>query len=366
MNALLALPFVARLLLAIGLSGIISYAATPLVKRMAYVVGAVDVPKDNRRMHDHPIPRLGGLAIALAFLLTTLLCVQLDKELQGIMLGGIIILVLGVLDDSLTLPALPKFFVQILAAIVVVAHGSTIRYLTNPFSSDPGACFDLGVLAIAVTIIWIVMLTNAVNFIDGLDGLAVGVSGISAMSMLVIALLVSEDNVALIMAAIFGACMGFIPYNKNPAKIFMGDTGSTFLGFILACMSVQGMFKMYAVISFSVPFLVLGIPIFDICFAVLRRLAKHQNPMVADREHIHHRLIDMGLSQKQTVAVAYTLTGVLGLAAVLLTQSSEMRTLILLCAVAIVVVLTLLVIYGPAHRPSQHKEKVADQEGKGK
>lgn len=366
MNAFLSLPFMVRLVIAILLSGAIAFFTTPFVKWMAYKVGAVDVPKDNRRMHDHPIPRLGGLAIAIAFILTSALCVPLDKELQGIMLGGIIILVLGVLDDSLTLPALPKFFVQIVAAIVVVAHGVTIQRFTNPFAGDPYASFDLGFLAAPITVIWIVMLTNAVNFIDGLDGLAVGVSGISALCILIIALLVSEEDVALIMAAVFGSCMGFIPYNKNPAQIFMGDTGSTFLGFILACMSIQGMFKMYAVISFAVPFLVLGIPIFDICFAVIRRLAKHQNPMVADREHLHHRLIDMGLSQKQTVAVAYTLTGVLGFAAVLLTQSGEMRTLILLCAVAVVVALAILVIYGPAHRPNQNKDKVADQEGKGK
>ena len=172
--------------------------------------------------------------------------------------------------------------------------------------------------------------------------------------MLVIALLVSEESVALIMAALMGACIGFVPYNKNPAQIFMGDTGSTFLGFVLACMSVQGVFKFYAVVSFVVPFLILGVPIFDICFAVLRRLAKHQNPMVADREHIHHRLIDMGFSQKQTVAITYILTGILGLAAVLLTSSGEVKTLILIGAVIVVGALGLLVIFGPSHRPAAH------------
>jgi len=354
MSALLAQPFLFRLLLAVGLSAAISFASTPAVKKMAFKVGAIDVPKDNRRMHDHPIPRMGGLAIALAFILTSLLSVELNQQLQGIMLGGILILVLGVLDDSLTLPALPKFIVQIIAAIVVVSHGCTIQFITNPFSSQPGDCIDLGVLAIPVTIIWIVTLTNAVNFIDGLDGLAVGVSGISSATMLVIALLVSEESVAIIMAALMGACVGFVPYNKNPAQIFMGDTGSTFLGFVLACMSVQGVFKLYAVISFVVPFLVLGVPIFDICFAVLRRLAKHQNPMVADREHIHHRLIDMGFSQKQTVAITYILTGILGLAAVLLTSSGEVKTLILIGAVIVVGALGLLVIFGPSHRPAVH------------
>lgn len=362
MNALLELPFTARLLLAIGLSALISFAATPAVKRMAYKVGAVDVPKDSRRMHDHPIPRLGGLAIALAFILTTLVTVELDQQMQGILLGSIIILVLGVLDDSLTLPAMPKFIVQIIAAIVVVAHGCTIRFITNPFSSQVGDCIDLGILSVPVTIIWIVMLTNAVNFIDGLDGLAVGVSGISAATILVIALLVAEESIAIIMAALLGSCLGFIPYNRNPAKIFMGDTGSTFLGFILAAMSIQGMFKLYAIISFVVPFLILGIPIFDICFAVLRRLAKHQNPMTADRGHIHHRLIDMGFSQKQTVAITYILTGILGLAAVLLTSSGEVKTLILIGAVIVVGALGIMIIFGPSYRPETPVDPKTEKE----
>ena len=357
MRALLTLPFWARVLISIGVAALISFASTPMVKRMAFKVGAVDVPKDNRRMHDHPIPRLGGLAIALAFLLTTLLTVELDQQMQGILLGGILILVLGVLDDSLTLPAMPKFIVQIVAAAIVVAHGCTIRFLTNPFSSQPGDFIDLGVLSAPITIIWIVTLTNAVNFIDGLDGLAVGVSGISAATMLVIALLVAEERVALVMAALLGACLGFIPYNKNPAQIFMGDTGSTFLGFILAAMSIQGCFKLYAIISFVVPFLILGVPIFDICFAVFRRLAKHQNPMQADRGHIHHRLIDMGFSQKQTVAITYTLTGILGLAAVLLTSSGEVKTLILIGTVIVVGALGIMVIFGPAHRPTEQKKE---------
>ena len=138
---------------------------------------------------------------------------------------------------------------------------------------------DLGRWSVPITIFWIVAITNAVNFIDGLDGLAVGVSAISAATLLVIALLVAESNIAIVVAALLGACLGFLPYNFNPAKIFMGDTGATFLGFILASLSIQGMFKLYAIVSFAVPFLILGIPIFDICLAIIRRLAKHQNPM---------------------------------------------------------------------------------------
>ena len=329
MNALLSLPFLARVLLALGVAAAISYLSTPFVKKLAFKIGAVDVPKDNRRMHKKPIPRLGGLAIVIAFLLCTFLFVKLEKQMQGILLGAIIILVVGVLDDCLALPALPKFFAQIAAGTIVVLHGCEIRYVTNPFSVVP---FDLGWMAGPVTVFWIVLMTNAVNFIDGLDGLAVGVSGISTCTMLVIALLLGEESVAVILAALLGACIGFIPYNFNPAQIFMGDTGSTFLGFVLASISVQGLFKMYAVISFMVPFLILGVPFFDVSFAVIRRLAKGQNPMTADRGHIHHRLIDMGFSQKQAVAVLYIISAILGLSAVVLTTTNVLKAMLFLLA----------------------------------
>jgi UDP-GlcNAc:undecaprenyl-phosphate/decaprenyl-phosphate GlcNAc-1-phosphate transferase len=283
-----------------------------------------------------PIPRLGGLAIFIAFIFSVLLFADVDRQMQGILLGSVIIVVLGVLDDIMTLKALPKFFVQIAAAGVAVYYGCRIEFISNPNLFSSTLYVSLKWLSVPVTIIWIVAITNAVNFIDGLDGLAVGVSAISTASLLVIALMVSESNIAIILAALLGACLGFIPYNFNPAKIFMGDTGSTFLGYILACLSIQGLFKMYAIISFAVPFLILGVPIFDICFAFLRRIAKGQNPMVADRGHVHHRLIDMGFSQKQSVAITYLITAILGLAAVVLTSSGEVRAMILIAAVFIV------------------------------
>ena len=175
-------------------------------------------------------------------------------------------------------------------------------------------------------------ITNAVNLIDGLDGLACGVSTISSMTLLVIALVVSEGDVALLMAALAGGCIGFLPYNMNPAKIFMGDTGSTFLGYILAVVSVNGLFKFYTIISFAVPFLMLGLPIFDTCFAFIRRIAHGQSPMHADRSHVHHRLIDMGFNQKQAVAVLYIISGILGLSAVVLTTSGPVKAMLLLMA----------------------------------
>ena len=201
------------------------------------------------------------------------------------------------------------------------------------------------------------------NLIDGLDGLAVGVSAISTASITVIALMVSEVNVAIVLAALFGACLGFIPYNMNPAKIFMGDTGATFLGYVLATLSVTGLFKMYAIISFAVPFLILGVPIFDICFAFLRRIAKGQNPMKADRGHVHHRLIDMGFSQKQAVAISYMLAGILGLAAVLLTSSGELKALILIGTIFVVGAIGMRAIFS-AREPAKNEDAQPEPETK--
>ena len=329
------LPAVGAAAAALAAAALVALLTTPVVRSLAFRVGAVDVPKDGRRMHDHPIPRMGGLAIFFGFLLSVLLFLPLTPQLRGMLMGGVIIVILGIFDDIFALPALPKLLVQIGAALVAVLHGNVIQVLSNPniFSSDP--YWDLGFLSVPITVVWIVGITNAVNLIDGLDGLACGVSTISSMTLLVIALVVLEPDVALITAALAGGCLGFLPYNLNPAKIFMGDTGSTFLGFILAVVSIQGLFKFYTFISFAVPFLMLGLPIFDTCFAIIRRLAKGQSPMAPDRGHIHHRLIDMGFSQKQAVAMLYVISAILGLSAVVLTTSGVLRAMFFLAALAV-------------------------------
>ena len=317
---------------ALGVALIVAFILTPVVKVLAQKVGAVDVPKDNRRMHDHPIPRMGGLAIFLGFLISALVFVQITPQLRGMLLGAVIIVVLGIFDDIYSLRASFKFVVQIVAALIAVCSGNIIQIISNPnvFSSNP--YWDLGWLAYPVTVIWIVAITNAVNLIDGLDGLANGVSAISATTVLVIALIGGQFQVAVVMAALVGACVGFMPYNMNPAKMFMGDTGATFLGYILATMSIQGLFKFYAIISFAVPFLILGLPIFDTAFAFIRRIAHGQSPMHADRSHIHHRLIDMGLNQKQAVATLYVISAILGLSAVVLTTGGPEKAMLLLLA----------------------------------
>ena len=313
---------IAYVALALLTALVISFLMTPVVKTFAYKVGAVDVPKDARRMHKVPIPRLGGLAIFIGFMVSVLVLggVRGNSQLQSILLGSVIIVVLGVVDDICPLPAMLKFVVQIAAALIPALNGVVIQAFSNPNIFSESLYWVLGPLSVPFTVLWIVAITNAVNLIDGLDGLANGVSAISATTMLVIALLASEAEVAIVMAALVGACVGFMPYNLNPAKMFMGDTGATFLGYILATMSIQGLFKFYAIISFAVPFLILGLPIFDTAFAFIRRLAHGQSPMHADRGHIHHRLIDMGLNQKQAVATLYVISAMLGLSAVVLTM----------------------------------------------
>ncbi len=336
----------------------ISICATPLVRRLAFKIGAVDVPKDSRRMHDHPIPRLGGLAIFFGFLLSVLLFVPIGRGLRGILLGAVIIVVLGIFDDIYSLRAMPKFIIQIVAASVAVAHGVSIEAINNPniFSEEP--YWVLGWLSIPVSVIWIVAITNSVNLIDGLDGLADGVSTIGALTMLVIALLLGEEDIAVICGALVGACVGFMPYNLNPARIFMGDTGATFLGFILACVSIQGLFKYYAVISFLVPFIILGLPIFDTSAAFIRRILRGQSPMTADRGHIHHKLIDMGMNQKQAVSTLYIISGVLGLSAVMLTSTGGGKAMIFIAALVLVGVIAARAVFPPHHdHPHDQEER---------
>ena len=318
-----------------------TFATTPLVRRFAFKIGAIDIPKDNRRMHKKPTPRIGGLAIIFGFTVATLCFAQPSRQLYGTLAGAAIIAVMGVIDDCKNLPAKLKCVIQIIAALVVVFAGDIkIDVFTNPnFLSDNPYWVLPEWLSVTLTVIWIVFITNAVNFIDGLDGLAAGVSAIMSISLVFISIRVGEYPIAILGIALMGSCFGFLPFNFNPAKIFMGDTGSTFLGFMLATLSIQGVFKSYAVISFAVPLLILGLPLFDALFAMIRRILRGQSPMTADRGHLHHRLVDMGFSQKQTVFILYAISGVLGITAVLLAESGVLRALLLVICVLILLLI---------------------------
>ena len=301
----------ANILFAFIIAYIVTFVLTPFVKKLAFKIGAVDVPRDNRRMHKRPTARLGGLAIYFGFMISAFLFCEIDKQLAGIMIGATIIVILGVFDDIYALSAKLKFAVQFGAALFPCIMGVQVEFIRVPQFISPSGYIGLGLLAIPVTMIWIVGISNAVNLLDGLDGLACGVSSISALTLLSIALIAGEPAVAFVTSALVGACFGFLPYNFNPAKLFMGDTGALFLGFMLAATSVQGLFKGYAVISNAAPFVSLGLRIFDTLSAIIRRIKNGRPIMSPDREHLHHRLVDAGFSQKQAVTIIYILCSIL-------------------------------------------------------
>ena len=301
-TAIPELKSIGYILLAIVVSGVLSLLLTPIVKVFSVKIGAVDVPKDGRRMHDHPIPRLGGLAIFLAFMVSVLIFVPLDTAKKGMLLGAVIIVILGIFDDIHALSAKLKFLVQLVAALVATLMGNRIEVLTNPniFSDNP--IWELGWLSFPVTVIWIVAITNAVNLIDGLDGLACGVSTISSLTMLVIALLVSNTNVATVMAALVGACIGFLPYNFNPAKIFMGDTGSLFLGSLVASLAFE-LKNPFLAITMGGVYVIEGVSVIlqVICFKIAKKRLFKMAP-------IHHHLEKCGWDENKICLVAITLT----------------------------------------------------------
>ncbi|MCL2838325.1 MAG: undecaprenyl/decaprenyl-phosphate alpha-N-acetylglucosaminyl 1-phosphate transferase [Oscillospiraceae bacterium] len=350
-----------RIILSLLVAFLVSFSATPVVMLYANKIGAMDVPKDNRRVHKKPIPRIGGLAIFYGFIISVLIFAAIDREMMGILIGSVIIVTVGVIDDIKGLPAIVKLIFQLIAAGVVVYSGVQIEFLGIPnFISEYGGVIPLtGWISTGVTVLWIVAATNAVNLIDGLDGLAVGVSSIASMSLLALTLfVVGEPNIPIITAAVAGAGFGFLPYNYNPAKIFMGDTGSTFLGFILACVAVQGLFKMSAVMSLAIPILILGLPLFDTGFAFLRRMLKGQSPMTPDRGHLHHRLLDMGFTQRQAVAILYTMAAVLSLSAVVISTRGFSRGLLLVLAVAVIMMLGMKIrMQKAAPRLARRKER---------
>lgn len=317
---------------------LVSFASTPIASAIATRVGAVDKP-NKRRINQVPIPRMGGLAIYFGFLVAVLCFADIaSSEIRGILLGSVMVVVLGALDDVYQLPAVLKFGAQIVIALFVIWHGVDVQIITNPFPWAESQYINIGNWGYLLTTLWIVGVTNAVNLIDGLDGLAVGTSTISCITLFIIALFTGEMTIALLLIAVIGACLGFLPYNSHPAKIFMGDTGSTFLGFIMATVSVQGLFKSYAVITVAIPILILGLPIFDTGFAILRRIIQHKPVFAPDRGHLHHRLLDHGYNQKQAVYILYVISAALSLLAIITLFVSSAKAMIFLAAMLIILI----------------------------
>ena len=289
----------------------VSFLMCPLVKSFAYKIGAIDVPKDNRRMHKKPVPRLGGLAIFLGFIVSMLLFVKVDHQLQGILLGASIIVVLGVVDDMSPLRAYFKFCVQIFAALVAVFHGVVIQTLSNPNVFAESPYWDLGWLSIPITVLWIVGITNAVNLIDGLDGLAAGITGMAAITLFIMFMTLQQTEAALLAAITAAVAGAFLIYNFYPASIFMGDSGSMLLGLLLGSVSLVGTTRLLSITLLIVPVIVALVPIIDTAAAIVRRLRKHESIATPDAGHIHHRLLLRGYSQRKAVLLIYLWTAVL-------------------------------------------------------
>jgi UDP-GlcNAc:undecaprenyl-phosphate GlcNAc-1-phosphate transferase len=315
----------------------ISFIATPLVKMLANKIGAIDVPKDSRRVHKKPTPLLGGLAIYIAFVAVVFLKKgSISTSEWGILAGATVIVIGGILDDKFELRPLIKLAFQLVAAVCLLAADVQIESITNPFGNIPYV--SLGLLYVPLSIIWIVGVTNAINFIDGLDGLAAGSALISTLTILLVAILKERYATACLTAILSGAILGFLPYNFNPASIFMGDTGAQLLGFILAAISIEGAVKSATAIAIAVPILALGLPIFDTLFAMVRRKVNGKPMSQADRGHLHHRLLDMGLSQRQAVLIMYVISAALGGIAIIALQISSKGAYFLLAAVIVVIV----------------------------
>lgn len=305
-------------ILAFTIALAVAYFITPQVKDLAIKLGALDAP-DDRKVHTRPIPRMGGLAIYAAFMLAVVASMHISREIMGLLVGGTVILIVGIIDDLKPLPARVKLLGQIVAAAVLVMFDIRIEWLTNPF----GEMLYVDYLAIPLTIIWVVSLTNTVNLIDGLDGLAAGVSTIASITILLVALQQNFFTVAILTAALAGSAFGFLQHNFNPAKIFMGDTGSMFLGYMLAAISILGAVKSAATIALIVPIVALGLPILDTAFAIIRRYMSGRPIFKPDKGHLHHRLLEMGLTQKQAVLLMYVISGCLGLSAIALTEVNK-------------------------------------------
>ena len=335
------------------LAFVVAFVATPYTIKLAKKVGAVDIPKDERRTHNRTIPRFGGPAVILGFLVSTIYLLivmsmertinlfgieQIGTKLLGFLFGVIIIAIFGIIDDIKTVNPFVKLVGQILATVVVIYSGIRIDGITLPFLNFPQIH---EVTSIILTFIWIIIVTNAINLIDGLDGLSSGISVISAVSLLIIFVLNGSSMVSIVLiTALAGALVGFLPYNFAPAKTFIGDTGSNFLGFALAVISILGSAKTYTAVVIVLPLIVLGLPIFDTLMAIIRRIIKGKSIKAvfkADKGHLHHRLLARGYSQKQAVILLYGISAILGIFAVILIDSGIWKALSFLFIVIIAI-----------------------------
>ena len=325
------------------LAFITTFVVTPHTMRLAKKVGAIDIPND-RRVNKKPMPRLGGLAVISGFLVSIIylfITTSIEGKLNLFgeenyyikMIGFFVgILVLGItcyIDNVKGIPSLVKLTAQIIASIIVVACGIRIENISIPFTE--GKIVISGIFSYIITVCWIIGITNAINLIDGLDGLSSGVTLISCLSLLMVFALNGSPLIAIVLiTALAGALVGFLPFNFSPAKTFIGDTGSNFMGFSLAIISILGVAKTYTALVLIAPIIILGMPIFDTIFAIFRRIIKGKSIKAVfkpDKGHLHHKLMAKGYTQKQAVLIMYGITAILGMFAVILLESGIWKAL---------------------------------------
>ncbi|MFJ8457737.1 glycosyltransferase family 4 protein [Lysinibacillus xylanilyticus] len=337
---------------------IASILLTPLVKRLAFRIGAVDAP-NYRKVHARIMPRLGGLAIFLAFLIGIAILYPFlinvlpyytsEYSLLAIILGACIIVATGVIDDMREISAKAKMLGQLAAALIVIfVGGIQIDEVNLPFVGE----LDFGLLSIPLTILWIIGITNAINLIDGLDGLAAGVSTIALMTLAVMAFNMGNMFVLAIAAILAAASIGFLFYNFHPAKIFMGDTGALFLGFMISVLALLG-FKNVTFVSLIIPIIILGVPISDTFFAIVRRVRMKKKWSDPDKSHLHHRLLDMGFTHRQTVLLIYGIAMMFGLAAVIFSMAKVWGAILLVAVIltAIEIFVEIIGLAGKNYKP---------------
>jgi UDP-GlcNAc:undecaprenyl-phosphate GlcNAc-1-phosphate transferase len=311
------------ILIAYLAAAVATCALTPAARALAVRAGALDHPNE-RKVHTTPVATWGGLAIVAGFLLGGLVAGGLHqipaRALVGVVAGGVMVAFVGFADDRVDISAKIKLLLQVICVLPLLLSGLTISMLSHPLVRGVEIILPVW-LSWIITTVWVIAVTNAINLIDGLDGLAAGVAAICCVSLAFIALLWGQFPVAFLCAALAGAAVGFLPWNWHPARIIMGDTGAYFLGYVIAAVTIQGAFKMAAAIAIFVPLLVLAVPLFDTVLSPLRRFLRGRHPFAADRDHLHHRLVALGLSQPRVVLSIYAVTTVCGAVAIWMSRT---------------------------------------------
>lgn len=316
---------------------VVAYATTPLSIKLAYKLDIIDRPRDDRRVHNRPIPRFGGMGIFLGSMAAMIIPAGMNSSIRVAMLGGFMMYALGVADDILDLKPMVKFSGQLLTATFVFFMGIRIRFINLmilPATQDSKVLLYFGAgIAYVITVLWIVGITNAVNLMDGLDGLAAGSTAIMSLSLAYVAYIhgirLGMMPVCVAFCAIAAGCLGFLPYNFSPAKTFMGDGGALYLGYMIAVLSVISPLKRATMVGAIIPMLVLAVPIFDTAFAMVRRVFRHESIMKADRGHLHHHLMAAGFGQRRSVLIIYGIVGIMGVVAVLISRELYMDAIFL-------------------------------------